>query len=61
MERILQGEREVSLMFGNLGFWEILVIAAVLVLLFGGKRIPELASGLGRGIANFKKALKETS
>ena len=44
---------------GGLGFPEILVIGAVFVLLFGTKKIPELAKGLGEGIRNFKTALKE--
>jgi sec-independent protein translocase protein TatA len=42
----------------SLGFPEILIILAVAVLLFGGKKIPELAKGLGQGIRNFKTALK---
>ena len=42
----------------SLGFPEILIILAVAVLLFGGKKIPELAKGLGEGIRNFKTALK---
>jgi sec-independent protein translocase protein TatA len=37
---------------------EILVILLVAVLLFGGKKIPELAKGLGEGIRNFKESLK---
>ena len=44
---------------GGLGFPEILVIACVFVLLFGAKKLPELAKGLGEGIKNFKTALKE--
>jgi len=43
----------------NLGFPEILVIAAVAVLLFGGKKIGDLGKGLGEGIRNFKEAMKE--
>jgi sec-independent protein translocase protein TatA len=42
----------------NLGLPEILVILAVAILLFGGKKIPELAKGLGEGIRNFKESLK---
>jgi sec-independent protein translocase protein TatA len=38
---------------------ELLVIALVILLLFGGKKIPELAKGLGNGIKNFKKAVKD--
>ncbi len=42
----------------NFGIGEILIIVLILVLLFGGKKIPELAKGLGQGIKSFKKALK---
>jgi sec-independent protein translocase protein TatA len=38
---------------------ELIIIALVVLLLFGGKKIPELAKGLGNGIKNFKKAVKE--
>ncbi len=38
---------------------ELLVILAIVVLLFGAKKIPELAKGLGSGIRNFKKAMNE--
>ncbi|WP_187647329.1 twin-arginine translocase TatA/TatE family subunit [Nitrosophilus labii] len=38
---------------------ELLIILAIVVLLFGAKKIPELAKGLGSGIKNFKKAMKE--
>ena len=41
----------------SLGFPELLVILGVAVLLFGGKKIPEVAKGLGEGIRNFKTAL----
>jgi sec-independent protein translocase protein TatA len=42
----------------SIGFPELLVVLGVAVLLFGGKKIPELAKGLGEGIRNFKTALK---
>jgi len=45
-------------MFRSIGLPELLVILVVAVLLFGGKKIPELAKGLGEGIKNFKSALK---
>jgi sec-independent protein translocase protein TatA len=38
---------------------ELFVIVAIIVLLFGGKKIPELAKGLGKGIKDFKSAIKE--
>jgi len=40
----------------NLGGWEVFMILAVLLLLFGAKKIPELARGLGKGIREFKDA-----
>jgi len=42
----------------SIGMPELLVILVVAVLLFGGKKIPELAKGLGEGIKNFKDSLK---
>jgi sec-independent protein translocase protein TatA len=45
-------------MFRTIGLPELLVILVVAVLLFGGKKIPEVAKGLGEGIKNFKNALK---
>jgi len=39
--------------------WQILVVVLIILILFGGKKIPELAKGLGSGIKNFKKAVKE--
>ncbi len=42
----------------SIGMPELLVILGVAVLLFGGKKIPEVAKGLGEGIRNFKSALK---
>ena len=42
----------------SIGLTELLIILAIAVLLFGGRKIPELAKGLGEGIRNFKTALK---
>lgn len=42
------------LFLGNLGTGEIIIIAIVVLLLFGGKKIPELMKGVGKGIRNFK-------
>jgi sec-independent protein translocase protein TatA len=43
--------------FGGFGIGELVLIFAVLLLLFGAKRLPELASGMGRGIRDFKRAV----
>lgn len=45
------------LFLGNLGAGEILVIALVVLLLFGGKKIPELMNGLGKGVRSFKEGM----
>lgn len=46
-------------MFQNIGTGELLVIALVITLLFGGKKLPELAKGLGEASREFRKALGE--
>lgn len=46
------------LFLGNLGPGEIVIIALVVLLLFGGKKIPELMKGLGKGVKNFKDGVK---
>ncbi len=46
-------------MFGRFGVLEIAIIALILILLFGGKKIPELLKGVGQGIREFRKATKE--
>ncbi len=49
-----------SLLFvGNIGAGEIIVIALVVLLLFGGKKIPELMKGLGKGVRSFKEGMNE--
>ena len=49
-------------MFGlfNLGGGEIILILALVLILFGAKKLPELAKGLGQGIKEFKKSARET-
>lgn len=42
----------------NIGFGELLIIIFIIVLLFGGKKIPELAKGLGEGVRSFKRGLR---
>jgi len=46
-------------MFGNFGAIEIILILLVVLILFGAKKIPELAKGLGKGMSEFKKGLKD--
>ena len=46
-------------MFGNLGAGEIILILLVVLILFGAKKIPELAKGLGKGMSEFKKGLMD--
>ena len=47
------------LLFGSLGVWEIILIVLVVLLFFGGKKIPELMRGLGKGVKSFKQGLNE--
>jgi sec-independent protein translocase protein TatA len=48
-------------MFGQLGFGEILMIMVVILLLFGAKRIPEVAASFGKGIKEFKKNVNDVT
>lgn len=45
------------LFFRNLGAGEIIIIALIVLLLFGGKKIPELMKGLGKGVRSFKEGV----
>ena len=45
----------------SFGPWEIFIVLLILLLLFGGKKLPEIAKGLGKGIQEFKKASKEVT
>ena len=47
------------LFLGSLGFWEIFLIVLVIVLLVGGKKIPELMRGVGKGVKSFRQGMNE--
>ena len=44
---------------GVVGPWQIIIIAFIILLLFGGKKIPELMKGMGKGVKSFKEGLNE--
>jgi sec-independent protein translocase protein TatA len=46
-------------MFGGIGVQELLLILLIILILFGAKRIPEIARGLGKSVSEFKKGVKE--
>lgn len=47
------------LFLGNIRGWQLIIIVLLIVLLFGGKKIPELMNGLGRGVQEFKKGMRD--
>lgn len=49
----------IPLFLGNLRGWEWIIILIVILLLFGGKKIPELMRGLGKGVHSFKQGVQE--
>ena len=59
LSNTLQRRKGVSTMLSGFGTTEILVIASVLLILFGGKKLPELARGMGDSVKEFRKAVKE--
>ncbi|MBO5546130.1 MAG: twin-arginine translocase TatA/TatE family subunit [Bacteroidales bacterium] len=48
-----------TLPLGVIGPWQVVIIALVILLLFGGKKIPELMKGLGKGVKSFKEGMNE--
>ena len=52
---------ELLIILGIPGPWQIILIVLVILLLFGGRKIPELMKGLGQGMKEFKKATKDES
>ena len=49
------------LLFGGLGWGEIVIIALIVLLLFGGKKIPELMKGIGKGVRSFKEGMNDVT
>ena len=49
----------IPMFLNNLGGWEWIIILLVILLLFGGKKIPELMRGLGKGVKSFKQGMNE--
>ena len=50
---------QIILFIGGIGFQEVLLIALVVLLFFGGKKIPEFMKGLGKGVRSFKEGMNE--
>ena len=50
---------QIILFIGGIGFQEVLLIALVVLLFFGGKKIPDLMKGLGKGVRSFKEGMNE--
>ena len=49
----------ILLLFGNLGTTELIIIVVIILLLFGGKKIPELMKGIGKGVRSYKEGLDD--
>lgn len=49
----------IPLFIGNLKGWEVIIVFIAILLLFGGKKIPELMRGLGKGVKSFKQGMNE--
>ncbi len=45
--------------FGSLGIWEILIILVVILLIFGPRRLPEMAKGIGQSVREFRKGIRD--
>lgn len=50
---------DLFIFLGMVGPWQIIIVVLVIILLFGGRKIPELMRGIGQGIKEFKKATKD--
>lgn len=49
----------IPVFFNRIGGWELIIILVVVLLLFGGKKIPELMRGIGKGVKSFKQGMNE--
>jgi sec-independent protein translocase protein TatA len=56
---LLQIDQDIAPILFGIGMQEVIVIALIVLLLFGGKKIPELMKGLGKGVKSFKDGMKE--
>ncbi len=48
-----------SILLGMVGPWQIVLIVVIVILLFGGKKIPELMKGIGKGVKEYKKGMED--
>jgi sec-independent protein translocase protein TatA len=46
---------------GPIGIWELLIILFIIILIFGASRLPQIGGGIGKGIRNFKDAMKDAT
>ena len=61
LESIILRKMTAFIIAGAIGPWQIVIIVLVVLLFFGGRKIPELMKGLGQGMREFKKAVKDES
>jgi len=44
---------------GNISIWNVVIIVILVIVIFGGRKLPELGKGLGQGLANFRQAMRD--
>lgn len=60
-KQLIKSSMNHYLLFGNIGAGEVILIALIILLLFGGKKIPELMKGIGKGVKSFKDGMSGIS